>query len=368
MAEPISAEELAAIVLDSSTTASPFSAVCSNPPYQIGPGRNSQVYGHFYWIAHRLSRFVTMIFPTGWQDSSPSGPNSHIYSFLKSDQSLKLVDNYYEQSESPVVVFNGVGTGGVNILLRDSEYDSHLTHLSEYGKPVAERDFSHQTFWSSRSEEIFEKLRQWSFQSGCATMDKTVTSRGFGVNTYVTTDKQREDYSYVALEPADDSIPLWSRVSGSSKYDWHWLGRDYPKLKPEKLDKFKVCWVKMNAPTNWRKTKILQPGEIYSDTFISAMFDSKQHAENFVTYFTTKLYRFTISETVTTWSAMPNAHRHTPDLSAVRNDRSGAIGWDSEWTDADLRRVFEGVLTDDDWQYIEDTASKSDAKNLTQRI
>ena len=45
-------------------------------------------------------------------------------------------------------------------------------------------------------------------------------------------------------------------------------------------------------------------------------------------------------------------YRFIPDLSETVNPRTGKTGYDSDWTDDDLKTVFAGILTDDDWIYI----------------
>ncbi|MDE6476618.1 MAG: hypothetical protein K2L48_00165 [Mycoplasmoidaceae bacterium] len=52
-------------------------------------------------------------------------------------------------------------------------------------------------------------------------------------------------------------------------------------------------------------------------------------------------------------------HKHVPDLSDVKNPRTGKIGWDSDWTNEDLKKIFS-FIHEDEWKYIEEKALSSD--------
>ncbi len=110
----------------------------------------------------------------------------------------------------------------------------------------------------------------------------------------------------------------------------------------------------MNGPTNWRKTIILKPGEIYSDSFIGVRFDSQEECRNFISYFQTNLYRFCLTVALTNWSAMTKTHRFAPNVGSLKNPHSGLVGFRSDWTNADLRELFP--LSDGQWDHIEKVA------------
>jgi hypothetical protein len=338
-----------------------FKATVGNPPYQLGLGRNSQVYADFYLEYAKCSRILSLIFPSAWQYAPDNTPNGRKYRILKNDWALETVQNYSEDDKE-TAIFPRVSTGGVNILVRDSKvsYRSRTPVLMEKKRLI-----------SPQSLKILFKLEDWRQQNHIAGMDTQVTSSGFGVNTFVTTDPLRKDFGYLYkkngrvvsfLKDSNQNdvsfIHLWSRVLASNQYAYHFISDTYPSLKRANIDSYKAIWVKMNAPTNWRKTKILLPGEIYSDTFIGIRLDSLEECHNFISYFSTDLYRFCLTEASTNWSAMTKTHRWAPELTHLKNPRTGRMGFHSEWTNQDLKELLGNHLSLNDWAHITKVAQK----------
>lgn len=96
--------------------------IISNPPYQQG---HRQVYADFYKLAVDLDpEILCMVFPLGWQK-----PNNHNglgqinHAIYKRDPNLVSIDNYVGRTAEKL--FPGLGTGGVNIVLRDKKHQNH---------------------------------------------------------------------------------------------------------------------------------------------------------------------------------------------------------------------------------------------------
>lgn len=339
-----------------------FRAIVSNPPYQISnEGNSHQVYPYFYEVSCLLGDRVSMVYPLGWQTSSGAGTGSGFHKEMRSDLHLSRVNNFYENQDSPEILFVGAGTGGVSIVLWSKDYSSELTDFYEYGEFVEKKDFSKVVIWSDETNKLFEKIENWRDQEAISSVKSKVTGRDtFGLSGTYTSNPQKAEYSITTKDHSDTSVKFWTRNKHDSKYSWWFIPKTTESLRIHNSDLWKLVWPKSGAPTNWRRTMIFAPNEFFSDTFICAFFETKAEAENFESYFKTKFYRFMISETASDQNAYSTVHRFVPDLAEVTNPRTGLVGYASDWTDEDLKKLFEDVLTPDDWDYIEKTAIESD--------
>lgn len=345
-----------------------FTLTMSNPPYQITVGgRNHQVYPGFYTIAQAVSESVSMVFPLGWQTSSGRGSGSVLHESMRKDDQLVSVDNYYEiNGTSPVMLFRGTGTGGVSVVYWERNHNNNgLADFYEYSEFVEQRDMTDVRHWDDAEQDIFDRISGWRAEHNVPDMKPSVAGwNPFGFAGYHTTDSKRGTYTHIHPESTEDAtIPAWTRNKVGAKYDFwypepHLFERD-PKTR-KGFDKWKVIWPKSGAYRGHRSTKLLKPGEVHSDTFISSFFESRDKAEGFESYFKTFFYRHLTTVTASDQNSYSTVHRFVPDLSGVENPRTGRIGWDSDWTDEDLKILFKDVLTDEDWDHIKKSALASD--------
>lgn len=356
-------EEIVALAKACAENEDRFAAVVSNPPYHIDlGGKSHQIYADFYMISRNLCRFMSMIFPLGWQTSTGKASGSASHPRMRSDSSLVSVDNYYETTESPTHVFPGIGTGGVSIIWRDADSDNKgLVDFKEYGCLVEKRNLEKIEYWGIRTNEIFSKISNWMDNLKLKSMVETVSGRNpHGILGFYTTDPEREQFSLLSRDPGESTVKFWSKEIGSAKYGWFYISRKTEGLKLSKEDKWKLAWPITGSYASYRNAFILKPGELVSDTFIIKNFDVEKHALNFKSYFSTLFYRFVVSESSTSHHATRKVNSFCPDLSGAINPRTSLIGWESDWTDEDLKKLFEDVLTEEDWQYIEKVAIESD--------
>lgn len=103
---------------------------------------------------------------------------------------------------------------------------------------------------------------------------------------------------------------------------------------------------------------ILEKDEMMGEGGRFILFSHRYQAENFKTFVETKFAYTLIASTV---RGRGNAYSDLlPDLSESFNPRTGLVGYESDWTDEDLKKLFEDVLTEEDWKYIEKVAVESD--------
>lgn len=343
-----------------------FDYTISNPPYQIQTGgKTHQIYDRFYLIGAGISHKLAMIFPRGWQTSSgkASGSSQHIK--LRADSSIVLVDNYYEENNSPIKLFPTAGTGGVNIIVRDDTKHSELVKYYEYGQFTDERSLMDYQKYSGYTKNIFDKLKGWmEANSVSSTKEKISGWNPFGVLTYYL-DPRRPEWEQVSTTQQEGYIPVWGTEKSKTDYRFYWVPANFEDengagIKTVNIGKYKLVWPKSGAWANWRFSLILKPGEICTDTFIGVWFDTEEEAKNYQTYLKTKFYRFAISENAPTHNAYRGVHEFVPDLVNIVNPRTNRVGYSSDWTDEDLKKVFESVLTNEDWEYIVKTALTND--------
>jgi hypothetical protein len=53
-------------------------------------------------------------------------------------------------------------------------------------------------------------------------------------------------------------------------------------------------------------------------------------------------------------------YRLVPDISGIKNERTGKVGWESDWTDEDLQEVFG--ITDEEVEFMKKELELADPK------
>lgn len=96
-----------------------FKVVVGNPPYQQSENHN-QLYPYFYLMARELGDYVSMIFPTGWQDPKNTNNLSKMNTDeIKKDRQIIFIDNRQN-------VFPGIsGAEWINIILWKKGFDNN---------------------------------------------------------------------------------------------------------------------------------------------------------------------------------------------------------------------------------------------------
>lgn len=351
-----------------------FTYCISNPPYQIETGgKNHNIYDKFWFLATNISRNVSMIFPRGWQTSSGRASGSAKHYLIREDKRILSVDNYYEnKKKNQLILFETASTGGVNIVIWKENHDNNgFVDYYEYGIFKYKKNLLETHVLEQNTAKIFSKIRTYYKKF----MIDLITGRNpCGILTWFM-DPKRQPYSYLCFTEEKNLIKFWGNDGKDNKRKWMWLPKEFLvetekkkkivkqinkiKISQNNVNKWKVIWPKSGAWANWRDNKILEPNEYFSDTFICCYFSSKKQCENFISYFKTYFYRFCETETATDHNAVRIVHKNVPDLSNIKNPRTGKIGWDSDWTNDDLKKVFT-FINDDEWKYIKEKALASD--------
>ena len=340
-----------------------FNYSISNPPYQKRNYSNTnsmQVYPRFWFNSNHISDKTIMIFPLGWQLSVGNASGSTKHKFMRSDNRIVFVDNYYEDKSSPIRIFNGVGTRGVNIILTDNNYyNNGLVKFFEYSVYKEDKNLKDQKHWSKTTDIIFNKINDFMVDNNMSVVKDIVSSsHSFGVKNYMIK-KDREDNIYFNDNYVKNSFKVLCLVE-SCDHKFLYVDKSAPFLKDVGFNKYKSVFPRTGAWRMWRYCRVLNPGELISDTFLCVNFNTYEEAYNYNSYIKTYFFRFILTETAPAHNVSKHTHKNIPDLKNIVNPRTGLTGYHSSWTDNDLKLLFKDYLSDNDWDYIKEVALKSD--------
>lgn len=365
-----------------------FDFIISNPPYQIAAGnRNHQIYADFWLLSLEMARNVCMIFPLGWQKSSGHASGSSRHYLLRNDKHIISVENFTEDNKTSVRLFPTASTGGVNIVLWNETYNNNgYVDFCVNGEKMQKKDLTDIQDYSEQTKIIFNKLEEYinsnstNLSEKKANMEQIISGRNpCGLETSILDPNRKPNE--LQFSPFDGAIKFWGCDQSDNKYKWFYITEKFnatilknnqKKTKPIHIkmtknneEKYKVIWPKSGAWANWRdagsidKCPIIKPHEYFTDTFINIYLNSEDECNNFITYFRTYLYRFCISECAISHNACCIVHKFVPNLSNIENPRTHKIGWNSKWTNDDLKKLFT-TITPDEWEYIKTQALKND--------
>lgn len=341
-----------------------FALIVGNPPYNTKEhGKTENLYQFFYLASREIARIVDMVFMVGWRTSSMHGSASIGHDKIREDNSIIMVDDYPSNE-----MFPGAGLPDkVNIVVRDDSYDNNgLISIFENGLFKEKKNLiinDPHIIGIDRSIIIDKISTHWN---GKFESDNFTGINPFMTSGYLTTDKSRIGYNEITNYNDGKSFKCWMRNKNNNDYNWWFIPKDLmvpnPFDKNKKcnafidrngiLDSYKVIVPKSGQNRVHRDAGILYPGEGCCDTFICHAFDTIDECHGFISYMRTLFFRYIIDKTAKDQNAYSILYRYVPDLSETVNPRTGKTGYDSDWTDDDLKTVFAGILTDDDWIYI----------------
>lgn len=159
--------------------------------------------------------------------------------------------------------------------------------------------------------------------------------------------------------PPEGTVKIYSTTSSNlgdkSKY---WLV-DEDVIAGNMTRGFKVCFGEsmIENPSRAYRTYVLDDKTTFGrSTVMLAAVDDRRQADNMLSYASTAFAEYCMRSSLA--ARMSTVAVNLPDMSSTLNPRTGKIGWDSDWTDGDLKIVFKDVLTEDDWKHIEDTVAR----------
>lgn len=296
-----------------------FDAVVGNPPYQ---GVNhSQIYPYFYVTSIKLGKYVSLIFPVGWQQ--PKNANN-----------LKMLNNPEIKEDKQIVkinncqnVFPGIsGAEWVNIIMWKKDYDNGLDGkqlVYTNGQDPKEIHLSYDETEIPKPKEIVELSNLVTNNTSFVSI-ATITSvlKPYGLRTDVIDTEDANIYKKYNIgriykeKQAEDDITIYAK-SGILLY----VPKNYefPKESPN-LFKHKVfvpyAWGNMSEKNGlggaFSDIVVAAPGEACTETYLeSGGFEDGITARKHAKYLMTKFCRALLyvnkysQHSTSSWGAVP---------------------------------------------------------------
>lgn len=320
-----------------------FDVIVGNPPYQIGMkgadgNRTANIlplYQMFVEQAIALEpKYVSMIVPSRWF-AGGKGLDDFRERMIADRRMRSIVDNPKLFDCFPGVEIKG----GVCYFLWDKDHDGDCEFSTRIDGVITStmtrdlRDGDGVLMRDNRAAALVEKVRP---KKGKSLADVVSPMDPFGQSI-------KTNYKDAQSEPFKGSIPL---VYGSHV---GYVRPDQLERNHEWVGKWKVL-IPMAGDGHGREVSYvlgepiaLAPGSACTQTYLVAgTFDTKEEAENYAFYLTTKFVRFLVLQRKTTQHVRPDKFRFVPMLDMTRR-----------WTDEALYKKFK--LTPDEASYIEDT-------------
>lgn len=272
-----------------------FDVIVSNPPYQLG---RRQIYADFYRLAVDLDpELLCMIFPQGWQKPcNHNGLGQLNCTKYKRDSHIVSIDNYNQKSAEKL--FPNIGTGGLNIILRDRNYDNHgsipqLLAGCEASPLVLPLNASE----ISKPAELLSFIEQFKYLPKIESLGSARKPYGFYSDPLRHPEKYHLDLHETPQTP--DDVRLFGLLSDGSR-GYRYISRaSLPKIS-NNIDQYKLFIPKAwgNMATNiglggsYSNICVASPGDVCSETFIEfGPFASQDETIKAAKYFMTQFFR-----------------------------------------------------------------------------
>ena len=291
-----------------------FNAVVGNPPYQ---GVNhQQIYPYFYLTSIKMADYVSLIFPTGWQEPKNANNLGKLNNEeVKADKEIVFIDNRQN-------VFPGVsGAEWVNVILWKKDYDNGLEGqqlIYTNGENPREEKLLWDEKEISKPVQLIKMAEIVKNKPGFESISTiTSTRKPYGLPTDIFKDPVKAGFSNMTDEKiSDEDIKIYG-ASNVTKY----IPRNtlIPR-KPRNFDKYKIfvayAWGNMCEKTGlggaYSDIIIGYPYEIVTETYLtSGCFDDYDTAKKHAKYLMTKFARALLyvnkfsRHSTTSWGAIP---------------------------------------------------------------
>lgn len=346
-----------------------FAAIAANPPYQVeGTVRDksdttaSNVFQHFYTISTLIAERATLIFPGGrWMQRS-KGCESIADEIFSTVKSIDWYPNGDEKGVDKIFLHVGI-PDGVSIVTYDRNFkgDSIFLNGSIAARP-SEREIV------PLNGDAVEFISKISGKYTAVLKASKSSSDSFGIRS-----------NFVELNP-NSVVLIKEDPSNFENPIKAWLGNEVPgkakRVQEYWIDKSKLDWNDFKEEMLLRWKVVASQGQVskrpatanyftvdnehlVGETWLVLnSFKSEIEANNFCTYLNSKFARKLLNESrgakIAGWGSF------VPDLTDAVNPRTGQIGYFSDWTDDDLKKLFNDCLTETDWKYVDKEPVEND--------
>ena len=362
-----------------------FGAVVSNPPYQdnvggdTNTGRAVPMWPMFIALANATSKRASFVTPGRWMRGGAGTGLSDIRNFLLTSGNLHRFIIFQDKD-----LFEGVGIGEMTIQSLNFERSSDYILQGKWvnGSIVESRFTPSDTldiFVAPRDTEIVEPILSVGYPSvekklwvgGVSNLTEKKAAvesptrknnhelRGPRIyrepDYFICADEKKVNVEYVKIYFLAKAMTVGERFLPIDEFKKNKMN------EARVFSSWKSIFSKTGAYSLYRNLGPLgEKNTITVDSWVCRSFDSLIEVENYNSYLQTYFYRYLVNVRATSHNALANVHRWVPDLADVKNPRTGKIGYESDWTDDDLKILFKDVLTEEDWHYIKATAIAAD--------
>lgn len=294
-----------------------FDVIIGNPPYQLSDGGNAAsaipIYQRFVERAQKLNpRYLTMIIPSRWFTGG-RGLDAFRAKMLN-DQQIREIHDYPDASD----VFPGVEIkGGVCYFLWEKSTAGNCRIVTHKGnsthesvRPLLEPGMD--TFIrNSEQISVLKKVQSFGEQPFG---DILSANDPFGFDV-------REANSYRRVRAPYEMTPFRNSAmyyyNGWRKDGVGYVDRSYIRKNMDLVDQYKVfvprVWGAGDPETDWVHPFVVGPNSCSTETYLAiGPFESKEIAENVVSYMQTKFFHFLIALVKNTQQAMKKVYTFVP--------------------------------------------------------
>lgn len=338
-----------------------FDAVVGNPPYQNG---NDQLYVYFVKSATDLSSLVSLIFPMGWQKPANANGLSTLNNpqFKRSGHFVK-VDNYYENNTSPEVLFKGVSTGGVNIVLwnKDHNEPNGLVPIYEYGLPKNKVLLPIDKTDIPKPAEIMSictKVKKTYANSYASMADIGSARKPYGFEADPISAPEKYGLKLQEHKQQNDDLRLFGLLHRQRTF--RYIPRSQAVQLSPLTDKHKVfipkAWGNMDEKQgyiggSYGSIFTGKPGDICSETYIEfGPFSAEVEAVNAEKYFKTKFFRAVFYKDKISQNTARDTFKSVPLQDFTANSD---IDWSKSIPEIDQQLYRKYNLNQDEIDFIE---------------
>lgn len=293
-----------------------FDVIISNPPYQLG---RRQIYADFYRLAVDLDpELLCMVFPQGWQKPhNHNGLGQLNCAKYKRDPHLVSIDNYDQKSAEKL--FPNIGTGGVNIVLRDRNFDNRgqIPGLVN-GRPAAPLILPLDASEIAKPAELIPLIEQFKYLPKVESLGSARKPYGFHADPL----RSPKKYQLTLNETRQnsDDVRLFGLFKDGSRGYRYISHSSLPKISPN-LTHHKLfvpkAWGNMAANIglggSFSNICVAKPGDACSETFIEfGPFASQAETINAAKYFMTKFFRALLFLAKDSQNTAKDKYRYVP--------------------------------------------------------
>lgn len=321
-----------------------FDVIIGNPPYQLSDGGNKAsakpIYQLFVEQAKKLNpRYMTMIIPARWY-SGGKGLDDFRDSMLHDNHIRTLVD-YFDSTDC----FPGVDiSGGICYFLwdRDNPGDCRVVSYRDGKESVMERPLL------SENDETFIR-----FNEAVTIIDKVKSAKE---SLFYTEISARKPFGLDTTTKVLKTAPAGG-IKIFAYPENGYITRNRVLQNHQWIDKYKVC---ISYAYGERgsfpylvigKPFIAEPGSCCTETYlVIRSVDSKEEAQNIISYMTTKFFRFLVLLKKNTQHATKTVYEYVP-----------LQDFSKPWTDEELYTKYN--LTEEEISFIESMVRPMDLED-----